>query len=86
MYGYVIFVEEKLEYVLNVLSKQHKSPVAPQPMMLSAHLVGFFGEGLQLRGDRDVEFVVLCSPPPTLAFVTQVAKLLDAHLKVIIYF
>jgi len=58
------------------------TPAAPQPMLRSFHRVGYFGEDLQLQGDRDVQLVLLCSPPPTLELVDRVAQTLSAHLKV----
>ena len=66
-------------------SSNGTTPAAPQQMLKSIHRVGLFGEGLQLRGDRDVQLVVLYSLPPTLKLVDRVANELRAHFEVLIF-
>lgn len=43
--------------------------------------VGHLAKGLLLRGDSNVELVVLCADKPTLALLRKVVDLLPAALK-----
>lgn len=44
--------------------------------------VGLVAKGLLLKGDKDLELVLLCSDKPTIALLNQVAEKLTAQLEV----
>lgn len=59
------------------------TPAAPQRMLKGVMRVGLLAKGLLLRGDREVQLVVLCSQPPTFELLDRVAQALPTHLKVL---
>lgn len=54
----------------------------PQRMLKGVMRVGLLAKGLLLKGDRNVQLVVLCSAPPTFHLLDLVAKNLPTHLSV----
>lgn len=44
--------------------------------------VGLVAKGLLLKGDKDLELVLLCSNKPTVTLLIQVAEKLNAQLEV----
>lgn len=44
--------------------------------------VGLVAKGLLLKGDKDVELVLLCANKPTVTLLKQVAEKLTAQLEV----
>ena len=44
--------------------------------------VGLVAKGLLLKGDMDLELVLLCSQKPTVTLLKQVAESLSAQIKV----
>ena len=54
----------------------------PQRMLKGVMRVGLLAKGLLLKGDRNVQLVVLCSAPPTYHLLDLVAKNLPSHLSV----
>lgn len=54
----------------------------PQRMLKGVMRVGLLAKGLLLKGDREVQLVVLCSQPPTFQLLDRVAQALPAHLAV----
>lgn len=44
--------------------------------------VGLVAKGLLLKGDKDLELVLLCSNKPTVTLLNQVAEKLIAQLEV----
>lgn len=44
--------------------------------------VGLLAKGLLLKGDKDIELVLLCSNKPTITLLTQVAEKLATQLEV----
>lgn len=58
----------------------------PPPTLDQIKPVGLLGKGLLMRGDREVELVVLCSQHPTQELLDLVAQSLPAHLKVLLLF
>lgn len=44
--------------------------------------VGLVAKGLLLKGDKDLELVLLCSKKPTVSLLKQVAEKLTAQLEV----
>lgn len=44
--------------------------------------VGLVAKGLLLKGDKDVELVLLCANKPTVTLLRQVAEKLTAQLEV----
>lgn len=44
--------------------------------------VGLVAKGLLLKGDKNVELVLLCSNKPTVTLLKQVAEKLSAQLEV----
>lgn len=44
--------------------------------------VGLVSKGLLLKGDKDLELVLLCSNKPTVTLLKQVAEKLSAQLEV----
>lgn len=59
------------------------TPAAPQRMLKGVMRVGLLAKGLLLRGDREVQLVVLCSQPPTFELLDRVAQALPTHLNVL---
>lgn len=57
-------------------------PAQPQWMLKGVMRVGLLAKGLLLKGDRNVQLVVLCSQPPTYQLLDRVAQALPAHLSV----
>ena len=47
--------------------------------------VGLLAKGLLLRGDKDVQLVVLCADKPTRTLLTQIIAILPAELKVVLF-
>ena len=54
----------------------------PQRMLKGVMRVGLLAKGLLLKGDRNVQLVVLCSAPPTFHLLDLVSKNLPVHLSV----
>lgn len=48
--------------------------------------VGLVAKGLLLKGDKDLELVLLCSNKPTITLLKQVAEKLTAQLEVELMF
>ena len=59
------------------------TPAAPQRMLQGVLRVGRLAKGLLLRGEREVQLVVLCSQPPTFELLERVAQALPTHLNVL---
>lgn len=47
--------------------------------------VGLVAKGLLLKGDKDLELVLLCANKPTITLLQQVAEKLTEQLEVQIY-
>lgn len=58
---------------------------APQRMLKGVMRVGLLAKGLLLKGDREVQLVVLCSQPPTYDLLGRVAQSLPTHLAVSVF-
>ncbi|KAM4603667.1 interleukin enhancer-binding factor 3a [Polymixia lowei] len=84
-------VECALKAVSDQLDKQEgvqESPEAesgesPKRVLRGVMRVGLVAKGLLLKGDVDLELVLLCSNKPTVTLLKQVAELLSEQLEVV---
>ncbi|XP_046900004.1 interleukin enhancer-binding factor 3-like isoform X1 [Hypomesus transpacificus] len=87
----VSHVECALKTVSDLLDEQSGfSPAAemesgaPAPRVLRGVMrVGLVAKGLLLKGDMDLELVLLCSQKPTVTLLKQVAESLSAQIKLV---
>lgn len=54
----------------------------PERLLKGVMRVGLLAKGLLLKGDEQVQLVVLCSKKPTKIMLSRVAELLPQELKV----
>lgn len=58
---------------------------SPDRVLRGVMRVSLVAKGLLLKGDKDLELVLLCSNKPTVTLLTQVAEKLNAQLEVQMY-
>lgn len=63
-------------------STHHASGDSPERVLRGVMRVGLVAKGLLLKGDKDLELVLLCSNKPTITLLNQVAEKLTAQLEV----
>lgn len=63
-------------------SSEPKSPEQPTRSLRGVMRVGLVAKGLLLKGDLDLELVLLCKDKPTAILLKKVAENLSVQLKV----